>query len=205
MNTLIALVVLFLIGTTFFSIIATIYRFFIASIGSNSSPSKSNQRQTYQREELTNKDSISLKDAFLTNNATRQKYASNANGTSQKRNQQAHAKQLSSRMQQDAARRRAENLQQNTKRKPEPVRSSTAPKSTLFNENDVNKSKSQTLFDRDDLTSLTPIDKVTSTRKSSYQTEVKAKKIHLQNDNDYVKGIIYKEILDKPVSLRNNK
>lgn len=204
MNTLIALVVLFLIGTTFFSIIATIYRFFIGSIGSNSSPSRSSQRQTYQREDLTNKDSISLKDAFLTNNATRQKYASNAaNGSSQKRNQQAHAKQLSSRMQQDAARRRAENLQQNTKRKPEPVRSSTAPKSTLFNENDVNKSKSQTLFDRDDLTSLTPIDKVTSTKKSSYQTEVKAKKIHLKND--YVKGIIYKEILDKPVSLRNNK
>ncbi|MER2173101.1 MAG: hypothetical protein ABS911_00380 [Carnobacterium sp.] len=203
MNTLIALVVLFLIGTTFFSIIATIYRFFISSIGGSSSPSKSSQRQTYQREDLTNKDSVSLKDAFLTNNTTRQKFASNANGSSQKRNQQAQAKQLSSRMQQDAARRRAETLQQNTKRKPEPVRSSTAPKSTLFNENDVKKNKSQTLFDRDDLTSLTPIDKVTSTRKSSYQTEIKANKRHLQND--YVKGIIYKEILDKPVSLRNNK
>lgn len=203
MNTLIALVILFLIGTTFFSIIATIYRFFISSIGSNSSPSKSSQRQTYQREALTNKDSVSLRDAFLTTNATRQKYASSANASSQKRNQHAHTKQLSSRMQQDAARRRAETLQQNTKRNSEPVRSSTAPKSTLFNKNDVKKSKSQTLFDKDDLTSLTPIDKVTSTRKPNYQTEVKAKKVHFKND--YVKGIIYKEILDKPVSLRNNK
>lgn len=203
MNTLIALVVLFLIGTTFFSIIATIYRFFITSIGGNSSPSQSSQRQTYQREDLKKNDSLSLKDAFLTNNATRQKYASNANESSQKRNQQAHSKQLSSRMQQDATRRRAENLQQNPKRNSESLHSSTAPKSTLFNENDIKKSKSQTLFDKDDLTSLTPIDKVTSTRNSSYQTEVKAKNLHFQND--YVKGIIYKEILDKPVSLRNNK
>ncbi|WP_407371045.1 hypothetical protein [Carnobacterium sp.] len=203
MNTLIALVVLFLIGTTFFSIIATIYRFFITSIVGNSSPSQNNQRQTYQREELEKNESVSLKDAFLTNNTTRQKYASNAKDSSQKRNQQAHAKQLSSRMQQDADHKRGGNLQQNTKRKSEPVRSSTAPNSTLFNAHDVNKSKSQTLFDRDDLTSLTPIDKVTSTRKSSYQTEVKAKNLHFQND--YVKGIIYKEMLDKPVSLRNNK
>lgn len=203
MNTLIGLIVLFFIGTTLFSILATIYRFFIAFVDGNSNSSKTNQRQIYQKEELTKKDSVSLKDAFLTNNTTRQKYASNAKDSSQKRNQQAHAKQLSSRMQQDAARRRAENLQQNTKRKPESVRSSTAAKSTLFNENDVKKSKSQTLFDKDDLTSLTPIDKVTSTKKSSYQTEVRTKKRHFQND--YVKGIIYKEILDKPVSLRNTK
>lgn len=193
MNTLIALVVLFLIGTTVFSFIAAIYRFFIAMIGNNSTSSQSRQRDLQQRTDLRNKDSVSLKDAFITNNTTRQKYASKSStASSQKRNQQMQSKQLSRRMQQEAAKRRAE-----------PVRSSSAPKTTLFNENDVKKSKSQTLFDRNDLTSLTPIDKVTSTKKSSYQAEVKTKKTHFQND--YVKGIIYKEILDKPVSLRRTK
>lgn len=193
MNTLIALVVLFLIGTTVFSFIATIYRFFIAMIGNNSTSSQSRQRDLQQRTDLRNKDSVSLKDAFIANNTTRQKYASKSStASSQKRNQQVQSKQLSRRMQQEAAKRRAE-----------PVRSSSAPKTTLFNENDVKKSKSQTLFDRNDLTSLTPIDKVTSTKKSSYQAEVKTKKTHFQND--YVKGIIYKEILDKPVSLRRTK
>lgn len=193
MNTLIALVVLFLIGTTGFSFIVAIYRFFIAMIGNNSTSSQSRQRELQQRTDLRNKDSVSLKDAFITNNTTRQKYASKSStASSQKRNQQMQSKQLSRRMQQEAAKRRAE-----------PVRSSSAPKTTLFNENDVKKSKSQTLFDRNDLTSLTPIDKVTSTKKSSYQAEVKTKKTHFQND--YVKGIIYKEILDKPVSLRRTK
>ena len=193
MNTLIALVVLFLIGTTVFSFIAAIYRFFIAMIGNNSTSSQSRQRDLQQRTDLRNKDSVSLKDAFIANNTTRQKYASKSStASSQKRNQQMQSKQLSRRMQQEAAKRRAE-----------PVRSSSAPKTTLFNENDVKKSKSQTLFDRNDLTSLTPIDKVTSTKKSSYQAEVKTKKTHFQND--YVKGIIYKEILDKPVSLRRTK
>ena len=193
MNTLIALVVLFLIGTTVFSFIAAIYRFFIAMIGNNSTSSQSRQRDLQQRTDLRNKDSVSLKDAFIANNTTRQKYASKSStASSQKRNQQMQSKQLSRRMQQEAAKRRAE-----------PVRSSSAPKTTLFNENDFKKSKSQTLFDRNDLTSLTPIDKVTSTKKSSYQAVVKTKKTHFQND--YVKGIIYKEILDKPVSLRRTK
>lgn len=133
MNTLIALVVLFLIGTTVFSFIAAIYRFFIAMIGNNSTSSQSRQRDLQQRTDLRNKDSVSLKDAFIANNTTRQKYASKSStASSQKRNQQMQSKQLSRRMQQEAAKRRAE-----------PVRSSSAPKTTLFNENDVKKSKSR--------------------------------------------------------------
>lgn len=116
MDPLLTLIILFLVGTTLFSFIATIYRFFI-SLVVNSSPPRSNQRQGSQRSDLKNRESVSLKDAFYANEATRQSSRKNsAVDPSQKRNQQTRSNQLSSRAQQDAARRRAENLQQNLKK-----------------------------------------------------------------------------------------
>lgn len=202
METLLALIILFVIGTTAVSFIAAMYRSFITMFGNNSSSSQSRQREMQQRTDLRNKESVSLKDAFIANNATRQGFASKSStAAAQKRNKQAQSKQLTTRLQQDAAKRRAENLQQNNKRRPKTIQSSAAPKSPLLHENDARQITNQTLFDTGDLTSLTPIDKVTSTKKTNHRSV--AKKTHFQND--YVKGIIYKEILDKPVSLRRNK
>lgn len=190
MNTLVTLIILFFIGTS-------IYRFFSTMIGNNSTSS-----QNGQRSDSRNRDSVSLKDAFVANNATRQKYASKSpTASSQKRNQQVQSKQLSRRMQQEGAKRRAENLQQNNKRRTKPVQSSAVSGTPLLHETSTRKNTSQQISDRGDLTSLTPIDKVTSIRKATHQSV--AKNTHFQND--YLKGIIYKEILDKPVSLRRTK
>ena len=194
MEALFALIVLFLIGNA-------VSRFFTALIKSSPAKSGQNQRYNQQRSDLNHKDAISLKDAFLTNNATRQSFAGKSStASSQKRNQQARSNQLSSRMQQEAARKRAEHLQQNNKRRPEVDRPSTV-KTTLFKESTSKQTANHTLFERTELTSLTPIDKVHSAQKTTQRPV--AKKTHFQSE--YVNGIIFKEILDKPVSLRHNK
>ncbi len=199
MNSLLTLVILFLIGTAFFSFITTIFRIFMSLVGSSSASSESKQRQISQRADLTNKDSISLKDAFIAHDPARQRSQKNSPvDSSKKRNQQTRSNQLSSRMQQDAAQRRAANLQKNTKRRSEPPHSSSTSKTTLFHEKELKKNANHTLFEKDDLTSLVPIEKVTSTKKVAHPTRTKKN----QFQRDLVKGIIYKEILDKPRSLR---
>ncbi|SIO23356.1 hypothetical protein SAMN05878443_2084 [Carnobacterium alterfunditum] len=196
MDPLLTLIILFLVGTTLFSFIATIYRFFI-SLVVNSSPPRSNQRQGSQRSDLKNRESVSLKDAFYANEATRQSSRKNsAVDPSQKRNQQTRSNQLSSRAQQDAARRRAENLQQNLKRQPENDRYSSASY-----KNAPRQEATQTQLRGKDLTTLVPIEKVTSTKQVAKQSKTKKN----QFQRDFVKGMIYKQILDEPRSLRKNK
>ncbi|MEK6189729.1 MAG: hypothetical protein N2A99_01910 [Carnobacterium alterfunditum] len=196
MDPLLTLIILFLVGTTLFSFIATIYRFFI-SLVVNSSPPRSNQRQGSQRSDLKNRESVSLKDAFYANESTRQSSGKNsAIDPSQKRNQQTRSTQLSSRVQQDAARRRAANFQQNQKGQPYTDRYSAAS-----HKNAPKQEATQTQLRGKDLTTLVPIEKVTSTKNVTQQS--KTKKNQLQRD--FVKGMIYKQILDEPRSLRKNK
>lgn len=199
MNSLLTLVILFLIGTAFFSFITTIFRIFMSLIGNSSAPSKGKQRQISQRADLTHKDSISLKDAFIAHDPARLRSQKNTPvDSSKKRNQQTRSNQLSSRMQQDAAQRRAANLQKNTKRRPEPVHSSPTSKSTLFHEKELKRNANHTQFEKNDLTTLVPIEKVTSTNKITHPSRTKKN----QFQKDLVRGMIYKEILDKPRSLR---
>lgn len=197
MNSLLTLVILFLIGTAFFSFITTIFRIFMSLVGSASTSSTSRQRPVSQRADLTHKDSISLKDAFIAHNPTRQTSQKNAPiDFSKKRNQQTRSNQLSSRMQQDAARRRAANLQRNSKRQPEMVRATS--NLTFFQENALKQNANHTQFEKDDLTTLVPIEKITSTNKVTHPSRTKKN----QFQKDLVRGMIYKEILDKPRSLR---
>lgn len=198
MDPLLTLIILFLVGTTLFSFIATIYRFFI-SLVVNSSPSRSNQRPGSQRSDSTNKEPVSLKDIFYANESTRQSSGKNsAVDPSQKRNQQTRSNQSSSRVEQDAARRRAANLQQNLKRQPDTDRYSSASR-----RNAPKQDATQTQLKGKDLTTLVPIEKVTSTEKVTQQSKTKSKKNQFQRD--FVKGMIYKQILDEPRSLRKNK
>lgn len=197
MNSLLTLVILFLIGTAFFSFITTIFRIFMSLIGNSSAPSKGKQRQISQRADLTHKDSISLKDAFIAHDPARLRSQKNTPvDSSKKRNQQTRSNQLSSRMQQDAAQRRAANLQKNTKRQPEMVRATS--NLTFFQENALKQNANHTQFEKDDLTTLVPIEKVTSTNKVTHPSRTKKN----QFQKDLVRGMIYKEILDKPRSLR---
>jgi len=196
MDPLLTLIILFLVGATLFSFIATIYRFFI-SLVVNSSPPRSNQRQGSQRSDLKNRESVSLKDAFYANESTRQSSGKNsAIDPSQKRNQQTRSTQLSSRVQQDAARRRAANLQQNQKRQPDTDRYSSAS-----HKNAPKQEATQTQLRGKDLTTLVPIEKVTSKKNVTQQSKTKKN----QFQRDFVKGMIYKQILDEPRSLRKNK
>jgi hypothetical protein len=200
MDPLLILIILFLVGTILFSFIATIYRFFI-SLVVNSNPSRRNQRPGSQRSDSKNKKSVSLKDAFYANESTRQSSRKNsAVAPSQKRNQQTRSTQLSSRVQQDETRRRAESLQQKLKRQPDTAQYPPS-KSTIFHENALKQDINQTSFARTDLTTLVPIEKVISTNKTAYQS--KSKKNQFQRD--FVKGMIYKQILDEPRSLRKTK
>lgn len=201
MDPLLTLIILFLVGTTLFSFIATIYRFFI-SLVVNSSPSRSNQRPGSQRSDSTNKKPVSLKDVFYANESARQSSGSNsAVDPSRKRNQQTRSNQLSSRAQQDATRRRAANSQQNLKRQPDTDRYSSTSKSFTSRENVPKQDVTQTQMRGKDLTTLDPIEKMTSTRKVTQQSRTKKN----QFQRDFVKGMIYKQILDEPRSLRKNK
>lgn len=195
MEALFALIVFYLIGTA-------ISRFYRALVGS-SSPSSQNeqdQKNAQQRNGSNKNSSVTLKDLYATTNSTRRSFAGRSStASSQKRNQQSQSKQLSHRMQQEATRKKAEHLQQNNKRRPEEVRSSASSKTSLFRETTQKQTVDHTLFEKNDLTTLTPIDKVSSAKKTSRQSATNQTRFQ----NDYVKGIIFKEILDKPVSLRN--
>lgn len=194
MDSILGLITLFAVGTTFFSIVAAIYRFFLSLVVSPS-PSVNNQSRFSRSSDSKSEDPVSLKDAFYANENTRQRSGKNSTvGASQKRNQQTRSTQTSSRVQQEATNKRAVELQQDLKKRSDTARSSSS-RSTNFRENNFKQDTSQTSFGRTDLTTLVPIEKVTSKNKMADQSRSKKN----QNQRDFVKGMIYKQILDEPL------